>query len=111
MASSPTNSILAELCSQYQQAYTALEQDDLGSVKNCIDKAESLATELRGLQSPEAVNQELLQSAKDQHGKLCLAMSQARSQAKGQLERTGQGRKALKGYGNRSTPTSDLGTA
>ncbi len=109
MALSPTDplapeSALRRIAVHYESALNSVQSLDLESVQDHLDQIDSLTKGLRGLGSVP-MDRALLDQVQDSHGRLLTALAAERSKSKSAIEQTSVGRKALRGYGNRSQVT------
>lgn len=106
MASSPTEAqgqaLLRQMGEAYDQALTALNAGALPEMREILDGVDQLIAHLDP-QSPQEVDAELLASVRARHGRLLAQLSGQRDEAKKSIQHSQQGKKALKGYGNRAT--------
>jgi hypothetical protein len=105
MGSSPTEDLLQEIAGAYEAALAALHATDLEVVRGRLDHVDELTKELQKQEPPGVVDPKWARRVQELHSQLCTVIEGARSRMSSQLQRAGQGRRALRGYGSKSAST------
>lgn len=105
MASSPTEALVQEIAGAYEAALVALGSTDLETVQGRLHRVDQLMNDLQKQQPPGVVDPKWTRRVQELHTQLCTVIEGAKSRMSSQLERAGQGRRALKGYGGKGTAT------
>ena len=98
------NDSLRKIAASYDTALTSVQNLDLESIQDHLHRIDALTKSLSGLENAP-LDQKLLDQVTTSHSRLLTALSVERAKSKNAIEQTTVGRKALRGYGNRSQST------
>lgn len=105
MASSPTEALVQEIAGAYESALVALGSSDLEAVQGRLDRVDQLMSELQEQQPLGIVDPKWKRRVEELHAQLCTVIEGAKARMSSQLQRSGQGRRALRGYGGKGSAT------
>jgi len=105
MASSRTEELVQEIARAYEAALVELQGTNLEAVQGRLDKVDQLTRELQEQKPLDAVDPKLTLRVQELHSQLCSVISAAKTRMSSQLQKAGQGRRALRGYGGKGATT------
>jgi len=106
MASRPAEELVQGIARAYEAALAALAAPHgatLPVVQGHLDQVDQLTLELREQEPLGAVDPLSIRRVQELHSQLCAILEGTKMRMSSQLRRTGEGRRALKGYRSRST--------
>ncbi|MHC4078197.1 MAG: hypothetical protein ACYST0_07110, partial [Planctomycetota bacterium] len=86
-------------------ALAELQSTDLEAVQGHLDEVDRLTEELQEHEPLDAVDPKLTLRVQQLHSQLCSVIGAARTRMSSQLQKAGQGRRALRGYGGKGATT------
>jgi hypothetical protein len=105
MASSPTEELVQEIAGAYEAALEALSSTDLETVQGRLDRVDQLTKELQEQEFLGVVDPKWTKRVVALHSQLMTVIEGAKARMSSQIERAGQGRRALRGYGGKGSAT------
>ncbi|MHC4515688.1 MAG: hypothetical protein ACYTGW_00485 [Planctomycetota bacterium] len=105
MASSRTEELVQEIARAYEAALAELQSTDLEAVQGRLDEVDRLTRELQEHEPLDAVDPKWTLRVQQLHSQLCSVIGAARTRMSSQLQKAGQGRRALRGYGGKGATT------
>ncbi len=105
MASSPTEDLVQEIAGAYEAALAALHGTELKAVQGRLDQVDQLTRELQKQDPLGVVDPKWTRRVQELHSQLCTVVEAAKTRMSSQLQRAGEGRRALKGYGSKGAAT------
>ena len=88
-----------------EAALAELQGTDLEAVQGRLDEVDQLTKELQERERLDAVDPKWTLRVQELHSQLCSVIGAAKTRMSSQLEKAGQGRRALRGYGGKGAAT------
>ena len=101
----PTQELIENIARAYEAALLELQQSDLGTVQRHLDEVDTLTAEIEARPQLGPVDPTVLARVEAHRNRLCSLIGAARSQLGKKLQLATQGRRALRGYGNKGPAT------
>ena len=103
----PTQELVENIARAYEGALLELQHSDLDAVGRHLDQVDTLTAEIDAKPQLDPVDPAALARVEAHRNRLCSLIGAAQSQLGKKLQHTKQGRRALRGYGNRGPTTGN----
>ncbi len=102
-----TQELVENIARAYEAALLELQHSDLEAVGHHLDQVDTLTAEIEAKPQLDPVDPTVLARVEAHRNRLCSLIGAAQSQLGKKLQLTKQGRRALRGYGNKGTTTGN----